>query len=230
MSLDNRLVALCYRIIFVILCAAGIYVSLFENGDFNASALIFYTMQSNLLCLVVMIMVIGDTVYKIRDSGIRGYNSAFPRLKGATTMVIAVTFLVFHFLLRPILFEAGMEDYAASFANIAVHYITPILFILDWLMFDKKGVYSRYDPLLWESFPLAYFIFAVIRAQVGGVIPQVGSRYPYFFIDIDAYGGMVALYVLGMAVFFIALGYVIVLIDRIYYDNGFKLKKWEEEV
>lgn len=230
MSINNRLIALIYRIVLFAMCIIGIIVHIYMDGSLNKTVLIYYTIQSNILCLVVISMVIVDTIIKIKREGIKGENISFPKLKGATTMAITVTFLVFHVILKPTLFDMGMGEYASSFGNISVHYVTPLMFILDWVLFDKKFVYKKTDPIIWTMIPLAYFVFAIIRAQIGGIIAGTDSRYPYFFIDIDQYGWMVALFVLGLLIFFIALGYIILLIDRIYYDKqakNCKIKKFE---
>lgn len=90
-----------------------------------------------------------------------------------------------------------------------------IMVILDWLLFDPKPTYGPADPLKWLGIPLAYFIFAVLRAQLGGELRGVNSRYPYFFIDVDALGiGPVLLNVLLLSVGFLCIGYVLFGVDR----------------
>lgn len=157
--------------------------------------------------------------------GVCGTTVFAPRLKGAVTMMIAVTFIVFACLLAPLrntmLGENSSASSIYSVSNILVHYVTPLLVIFDWLLFDKKGQYRRYEPFLWLIIPYCYLVFALIRAEVGGMLPVVNSRYPYFFIDVDQldWGG-VALWVLGITIFFIVLGYILVLLDCLVIENG----------
>lgn len=55
----------------------------------------------------------------------------------------------------------------------------------------------------------------MIAARTGDGIGYGGSRYPYPFMDVDKLGwGTVLLTVLVLTVFFIALGYIWVLIDK----------------
>lgn len=230
MAINNRLGALIFRIILFIGCIIGIILNMFIDGNLSLSIFIYYTIQSNILCLVVISIVIIDTIKKIKSNGTNGSNLCIPKIKGATTMAITITFLVFHFMLRPTLFDMGLGDYATSPANFMVHYFTPIMFIMDYLLFDKKNNYGWKDPLTWIAIPLVYFVFSIIRAAIGGIIRDTDSRYPYFFIDIDLYGWKVAFYVFGLIVFFLIVGYIIMFIDRIYYDNGLKLRRVKDKI
>ncbi len=213
MAINNRIAALIYRIIFIISVSSGIIASLYQQGHFSLTPFAFFTVQSNFLCLLVILYCIYDTIIKMKDSGIRGENYAIPVIKGGATVAISVTFLVFHFILLPFMNDVG--DYLQSYNNISLHYINPLLFIGDWLLFDKKGVFNIKDPFKWLLIPMAYFIFAMIRAEIGDILPLAESRYPYPFIDIDKHGWMVLLYLPLLGLFFLALGYLMVFIDRI---------------
>ena len=87
--------------------------------------------------------------------------------------------------------------------------------IFDWILFDPKRTFSVFDPLYWLSIPLIYAIFALIRAEAGGILPGRSTRYPYFFLDVDEIGwsGMIV-YVIIFALLFALLGYIIWALDR----------------
>jgi len=98
---------------------------------------------------------------------------------------------------------------------ILTHYVVPIMTIVDWFAFDKKGAMKAYSPLTWTVLPLLYFGYAMIASQIGDGIGYSGSRYPYPFIDVDALGlPRVLLTVVVLLLVFIALGYVYYGIDR----------------
>lgn len=224
MCIQNRAAALVYRLILVAFCTAGICTMLFMDGRFSAGMLVYYTNLSNIGCWLFFVPLTIQTALDIRRDGIRATTVFLPRLKGAVTMMITVTFLVFAVMLAPVMFTMAGEDmggyslYSAS--NILVHYVTPLFVIFDWLLFDQKGRYRNYEPFLWLIIPHIYLAFALIRAQVGPALPGMNSRYPYFFLDVDLYGwGGVALMVLGITVFFTALGYLLVLLDRLEIKN-----------
>jgi len=94
--------------------------------------------------------------------------------------------------------------------NLVVHYIIPVAFVLDWLMFTPKGRLRWIDPAKWLAFPLVYGLWTVIH---GALI----HWYPYFFIDIGALGWGRALLNYGfLLAFFLIVGLVIVTIDRVF--------------
>ncbi|MEG0378423.1 MAG: Pr6Pr family membrane protein, partial [Eubacterium sp.] len=157
----------------------------------------------------------------LKKEGLHGSTNPMLRFKGAITMMITVTFLIYHFLLAPRAFSMNSDYNFWAPANLLVHYFTPLMVILDWLIFDKKNAYRPYDPLLWLAIPLLYLIFILIRAQLGGPITAAGSYYPYFFLDVDVLSWIGVLkWVLLIAVFFALLGYIIYFIDKITFSNG----------
>jgi hypothetical protein len=146
--------------------------------------------------------------------GIKGTTKMLPRVKGAFTLMITATFLVYLFMLSRT--DFSMMSVSFNVANVVLHYVVPVMVILDWLLFDKKRSYRWSDPFMWAVIPLLYLQFVFIRAEVGGVLTARGSRYPYFFLDIDAIGiSAVLIYVLIFMVAFIVMGYVYVLVDRL---------------
>ena len=133
-----------------------------------------------------------------------------PRLKGTITMSITVTFLIYHFLL-----SGGYENRADIIRSTILHYIVPIMTIVDYILFDKKGIYKNIDPILWLIIPLIYFLFIFIRAKLGSELSN-GSYYPYFFIDINKYGIKTVLKnALLITIAFTILGYIELFIDRL---------------
>jgi len=125
-------------------------------------------------------------------------------LKGAFTMYITITFIVFAILLSPFYQPTGW----AAFSNLVIHYITPIAFIVDWVLTETKVRYEwNYLPY-WITYPLCYIIFAVIHGTITG-------NYIYYFLDINALGILVfAMFVSILVGFGIALGSLYIWINR----------------
>ncbi len=129
-------------------------------------------------------------------------------------MAIFVTFLIYQFLLIPYHFSMD-GGHSFRWSNTLIHHIVPLMMVADWALFDKKGSFRIRDPFIWCSVPLAYFLFCLIRAEVGPVLQLVDSRYPYFFIDVDALGGLQVFWnVLLFAAFYIGVGFAFYWIDR----------------
>lgn len=127
-------------------------------------------------------------------------------------------FLVANFMLGGGLGDIGWE-------TICLHYVVPIMTLLDWLLFDPKGSMKKTDPLIWPLSMIVYFIFVMVMVYVFGVSMgstlNIGSRFPYPFIDVDVLGvPQVALTAVIMIVAFVVLGYVLFALDRLLGKTG----------
>lgn len=190
------------RGLVVFLGSLGIGLELYKKGLYM---LTYYTLLSNIL-------VVGFSLYLLKKM-LKDYQSALTnrgllRLKGAVTIAIMLTFLVYHFMLAPL---ATPEKYY-QVENFLVHYIVPILFFLDWLLVDKRGQYQRLDPILWCLVPALYSIGALIKGYFFQIeIPgQVNSPYPYFFLNIDRFGFLgVFQFMVGILLGYLVLGLVL---------------------
>ncbi len=208
-----------YRVLLIGLCSYAIlaYSGALE-GRFNGEIFSYFTILSVLLALAyfsaLVLLALGRRT-AARDVARAGLAPALAHFKGGVTLAVTITMTVYHFLLARVIFEmVGYKPFSPN--DIIVHYAIPLLVILDWLLFDPKPTYGPADPLKWLGIPLAYFIFAVLRAQLGGELRGVQSRYPYFFMDIDALGlGPVLLNVLLLAVGFLFIGYVLFGVDKL---------------
>jgi hypothetical protein len=134
-------------------------------------------------------------------------------VKGAVTLYVAITGLVYHLVLAnpASAFYAGPTHFtpAEAVGNQLLHTVVPLLAVLDWLVFDRRRRHYWRYALYWLAGPLAYLGFAVVR----GLIEHT---YPYPFLDVNdlGYGGL-AVSAAGFAVAFWVLGLLFVLFDRI---------------
>lgn len=195
-----------YRAIALALCLLGLAIQLgLFSGFFNAGALIFFTIQSNIVCAAVWIALL------IRPQ--------LPAVwHGLAAQGILLTMVVYHFLLAGGSFS--MSAFTGSlygFANLLVHYIVPTMMIADFLVIAGRQKLSRLAPVWWAAFPLAYFGFAMLHGATGRPIMEgAATAYPYFFIDPAAPGlfashqgfGGVILNAAVICLVYIAAGYV----------------------
>lgn len=218
MRIKHLPLSIAYKSVIILCALSGILLQtgLF-GGSFNLRMLRFFTNQSNLLVAAYFLC---DVAFLLKNRNDPLAPAVWqPWLKGVAMMGVTVTWLVAHFLLGS--FTMGAE---LAFAVKLVHYVVPIMTICDWLLFDPKGLMRAYSPLVWTVFPLAYFAYAVIGVALGFSLGYDGSRYPYPFIDVDALGwGRVLLTVVLLVVFFVALGYVFYLVDRLLQRLGDRL-------
>jgi hypothetical protein len=214
---NNRIFALCYRSIAFILCLAGILKTLgIFDGAFSPKILLYYTTDSNVLVLAVFAILLVRTAISVRRDGSRGNSSYNERLSAIIALAITVTLLVFWGLLAPQI--SGPEFKLLSYMNLQIHTITPILMVLDYFLFAEPGKLKKIDPIIFALIPLAYFALTTI-AGFSGVVYGVSEtgvpvRFPYFFVDFDALGSSVFLYVGAITIFFIGLAYLFLFIDK----------------
>ncbi|MDR2610132.1 MAG: Pr6Pr family membrane protein [Clostridiales Family XIII bacterium] len=211
MCINNKIASLLFKIVIVGVCVTGILMICGFPKNLDFSLMKYYTLQSNVLVLVFFIAAAFHTAGQIRKSGTRGAVTFAPRLKGAVMIAITVTLLVYQFMLAGSPFSMSSAITGDAF----VHLFTPLLVILDWLLFDMKGRFTVTSPFWWTIVPLCYIAYAFIAAPLG-VTYYGGGRYPYFFFDVDTLGiGTVLLYLVGMTVAFFILSYIFVGLDRL---------------
>lgn len=215
-ALSARIPALVYRLLALALIATGIARI---TGVFTPSpswnALLYYTVLSNLLCLVWVVLLIIRTIRDLRSEGARGHSTPSARWSGAVMMAITVTMIVYLLVLVPSAFVQGGDYVPFSLTDNLIHVITPCLLIVDWLLFVPKGRLRWTDPLLWTLIPYAYLAFAIIYGGLGGEFAP-GVSYAYPFLDVATLGAAgVAGWVVVLSIALVAVGYLYIVIDRL---------------
>lgn len=118
--------------------------------------------------------------------------SPFPRVKGAVTLLAAVTIIGYHFFIK------GAPQ---GFCDWVLYYIGPGMMILDMLVFDAKGKCKPYDPIWWAALPIVYgLVFMTDRSLLsmytaftaydtahfvcGSILLSLGIAYVLYLLDI----------------------------------------------
>lgn len=203
----SRYGALFESVIALIAIAGQLHHSGLLKRKFRAYTYVYYTNLSNLAVMLYCLCKVALHCAKIRNGVF--YELVYsPYTHFAVTMCITVTLLLYHFLLAPWLkkhkSESGFKH--RSLENYTIHYIVPLLMLVDWLLFADKAELIWYKGLIWIALPLLYLGFVVLRARLSGDIQDTGSAYPYPFIDPGVAGwGRVALNVAVLAAIFVAL-------------------------
>lgn len=105
-------------------------------------------------------------------------------LKGAVTTYAGLMILA-AWLVIPVV-ESGARTALFSLEAVSLmHWIIPIMAILDFLIFDPHRRLKPVYALVWLIYPVAYFVFIIIRAWMW---PNRGpglnlSSYPLEFLD-----------------------------------------------
>lgn len=171
--------------------------------------LLYYTVISNILVFSFLFFII---IWEAKHGPINK-NTYLLRTKGTITMAIAITAVVYHFMLAPL----AEPDAYWNIRNFLVHYIAPIGFILDTLILDRKNSYRWTNPLTWTSFPLSYFAFAIFNGMILK-LPIPGAKdspYAYFFINVNKFGiQKVLINSLVIASAYVVGGYLLLLVKK----------------
>lgn len=218
----NLLAQLIFRVIlcvvsaFAVLLSLGVfYIGANGGNHFTWNFVKYYTNISNYFVFAVSVIVLHDTVKRVRGGETEGYNRKIRTFKFMTVVMILVTFLVVIFLLDSPL----KATYWRNVGNMSYHFLAPLLFILDYILFDEKRTISVLAPLYGLIIPLVYVGYVFI---LGAAVPNF--EYPYFFLDVHTLGyGGVCLWVLGLLGVFTVLGYLLWFWNRLDKIDG----KWK---
>lgn len=127
-----------------------------------------------------------------------------PFMETGTMLFITFVGIAYHFLLANIWSPTGLQ----KVADVSLHYVVAILYIIYWIFFIKKGGQQYSNSVKWMLYPLVYCIYALIR---GAIVHE----YPYHFIDVTALGyGTVIKNSLFLAVGYLLGGLLLILIDK----------------
>jgi hypothetical protein len=179
-----------------------------ENGGGYVRGLVMYLGYFTILTNILVASAVTAPLIKPR-SGI-GRFFADGRVATGVCSAILLVGIGYHVLLR----TAWDPQGAQWVADVLLHYVTPGLFLLYWLwLIPKDGVGWRALPF-WCAYPLAYFVYALIRGALIGV-------YPYPFLDVRSlgYAGTVmsAAALLGA---FLLLGAMLIAVARLLHTRA----------
>lgn len=215
MRIHSKLVSIVWKVVLLIVGAWGLLDGAgILSGTYHDAFPHMFTNISNLFAWAYFACATAWLVVRRNDPDAVTFA---PLAKYTATISLLVTMLIGHFMLQDALWEGGH----LVMHLVVLHYVVPIMTLLDWLLFDEKGKMPAWGPLVWLSLVLAYLAFVMVAVGVfgvymgGGVTADV-SPYPYTFLDpaISGVGGVVA-FCGAMLAAFVALGYVIFAIDRL---------------
>lgn len=214
MRIRSRVASIVWK---VVLLACGTY-GLLDGAGILAGAYEpnfphMFTNVSNLFAWAYFLLAVVWLVRNREDDA----TTFAPVAKYTATISLLVTMLIAHFML----FDAMFKDGQLVLHLVALHYVVPIMTLLDWVLFDEKGKMPVWGPFAWMSLVVGYLAVVMIGAgplglYLGGGTTGDVTRYPYTFLDPGIAGvGGVAAFCGVMLVAFVVLGYVLFGIDRL---------------
>ncbi|MBQ6404545.1 MAG: Pr6Pr family membrane protein [Bacilli bacterium] len=183
----------------------------------------FTTLSNIFISLILLVFLIKDIIsYKSNKKII--YSDKLYIIKFLATISITLTFVVFLTILAPTMGGGIINAYLMNEAgSLFVHFITPILAIIDFLLFNneykietKYTIYSIIPPLI-------YVLFITIASSLG--LRWGNMAAPYNFLNFKAPTGWFGFdpslrswETLGIGVFYmiVLLSIIFIIIGRIF--------------
>lgn len=221
--IQNRKCALIFRVAALLIACAGVLsITGALRGEFSSTQLMYYTIQSNLVAILLFGMLIVATIKGIKKDGWYGSCSFFPRFEMVVVIDILLTLLVFWVMLVPQSFSMGDGYPLWSFSNLSVHLLTPLFCMLDYVLFAASKHLKYRDVYAILIFPYLYIILVTIAGFAGftfRVLPDgTAQHFPYYFLNWEWIGSTVFLYIIGLTALFLVISHLLYLLD----------KKWEK--
>ena len=201
-------ISLVYKFIVLIVTTIGLYIN-FKFVSFK-TGIVYFTLQSNILCFIFYAILLICLLINLKNKQAIKNKNTYMVFKGLITANIFLTMAVYTMLAL----NNNISVYDNHFVEcLFVHYLTPTLVILDYVLFDEKGNMKWYHPLIWGLVPVIYGIFNVIYTKVGGKF--VDGKYAYSFLDAGKYGYVgVILNCLVIFAAFTIINYFVFYIDQ----------------
>jgi hypothetical protein len=139
----------------------------FNAGDFFS----YFTVEANSLAVISLVLSSFAVVTGRTGRGLEFF-------RGAVTLYMTTTILVFIVLLSG---YPSSELTAVPWDNTVLHYIMPIVVMIDWVIASPAAATPFRTALTWLAFPLAYLVYSLIRGPIA-------DWYPYPFMDPSTHG------------------------------------------
>jgi hypothetical protein len=181
--------------------ALSLQYALVLTGNVGADALTrsinffsYFTILTNILAALAL------TLPGLAPLSKLGKVFSRPTVRTAIAAYIIIVMTVVYFILRHL---TNLQDWDFV-ADLLLHYIMPVLFVIDWLFLVPKQTLKVSDSLGWLAFPIIYLAWTFIHGAVSGF-------YPYPFLNTGELGvARVLLNEFGLLIVFLILGALLV--------------------
>jgi hypothetical protein len=158
----------------------------------------FFTILTNILTASVFTAVV------LQLQGRWGQLLRGPSVQAASAVYIAIVGMVYQLLLRQLWNPQG----AQWVADVLLHSIVPVGYVLYWLLFAPRAELSWKDAFTWLAYPAVYLVYTLARGAASGLYP-----YPFVDVKVLGYGGVLA-HSAGFLLVFLGMGMLVVAVGR----------------
>jgi len=158
----------------------------------------FFTILTNIGAVLVHTSLLSPSGYAWLPA------FAGSRIRANIAVAIALVFIVYATVLARLWQPQGLF----LLCDVLLHYVTPVLFVLWWLVAGADGTTRWRDISRWMVYPLAYLAYVLVRAPIAGEVP-------YPFLDVAKNGAAsVAVSALAITGLFLVLCVIAVFVDH----------------
>ncbi|HSW65530.1 MAG TPA: Pr6Pr family membrane protein [Bacillota bacterium] len=187
-----------FRLIFALLTFTAIAVQLIRHNSYGYSLVNFFSYFTNLSNIFIAGVLLYGGYILLRG---QKEGKTFELVRGAAVLCMIIVGIVFSILLRK-------EDLGTllPWVNTVLHYVMPVVALLDWLLMPPKIVLRRIHLVCWLVFPLGYLTYSLTRGAAT-------NWYAYPFLDpqkVNGYLG-VSLYCVAIMIVFLVTGWALIL-------------------
>ena len=152
----------------------------------------FFISFPNVVCIAALLYYVAAFAWLIWYAWVPERVTFFPLLKHLVLISSIGSFMLIHYLLEDInRVRVSFGDYAFF-----LYYVLPLMMLLDWFLFDEKGIWEPWEPYVWLVAPFGYLASVLVSVEVfhSTLYAMPGEDpYPYVFIEpeIVGIGGLV---------------------------------------
>lgn len=175
--MTKRYLIVGLRLFFGLLTLVAMVTQIFylqSHDAYNAANFFsFFTNLSNIFAGFVLII---SALYL---AGSRKPSVTDDLIRSASALYMATTGIVYAVLL-------SNEDLGLllPWINIVLHYVTPVVMVIDWLYQPPRTKITAKQSLSWLIFPAAFLIYSLIRGPIA-------HWYAYPFLNPDKVGSYI---------------------------------------
>jgi hypothetical protein len=148
----------------------------------------YFTVLSNTAAIVMLVLLAARPE---RDD-----SPAFAVFRGAVTVYMTVTGIIYAFVLAPHLADVDVPE---PWIDWSIHVIGPLAVVVDWIFWRPTVRIPLRAILIWLVLPAGYLAYSLIRGPMA-------DWYPYPFLDPAESGGHEGVALWSLVVLTVILG------------------------
>jgi hypothetical protein len=163
----------------------------------------FFTILTNILVTLIFTATVFSPAVGRPATG-WGQFFRRPSVQASAAAYIAIVGIIYRLLLRHLWNPQGMQ----WVADVILHDVIPVGYVLYWLLFAPRMELRWKDALGWLIYPGVYAVYVLGRGAVSGLYP-----YPFMDVTVLGYGG-VLVHAAVLLLVFLGMGLLVVAVGR----------------